>query len=333
LKNRPEISVIIPVYNAALFLHDTLDSVLKQSFQDFELICVDDGSTDGSLDILKKYASKDSRVTIYCKPNGGIPAIAKNYGIDRSVGQYVFLLDADDYLSPDVLKNMYLRAKETCADAVLADLVFVSENGTCEKSIVGLRGNRNIVLTNRQAVIYSLDWTIHNIALWRGNLIRKLRLEEFGMNSDEYSGRVLLFNSNKIAFCEGSYFYLQNTKSTSKKISVKIFDQPFTTYRLSTFLKKNSFDEKTVRNAYLSTYKQVIFFSHLLISEGKKFNPIERADAEEKIKRVYDLIDKRKVREYLSSEKGLKKHVWIISTVFNWNLLKWGSFILFSYKG
>jgi glycosyltransferase involved in cell wall biosynthesis len=49
------------VYNAALFLHDTLDSVLKQSFQDFELICVDDGSTDGSLDILKKYASKDSR--------------------------------------------------------------------------------------------------------------------------------------------------------------------------------------------------------------------------------------------------------------------------------
>lgn len=298
-------------------MRETIESVLKQSFQDFELICINDGSTDRSLLILEEYASKDSRVIVYSKPNTGIPAITKNHGIDRSAGEYIFILDADDYLSPDVLQNMYYKSKEMDADVVLPDLVNISEEGE-GLTVIGLKGNRNIVLTNRQAVVQSLDWTIHSLGLWRGSLIRKLRFEEFGVNSDEYSYRVWFFNCRKIVFCEGSYFYRHNAQSITRKISVKLCDGPYNTYRLALFLEQNSFDDNIIFNTYSSAFKDCCF----LISIWKELAPVDRAVAERKLKAVYDLIDKDKVRKYLFRECGMKKYIWIISTVLNWSLLK-----------
>ena len=96
-------SVIIPVYNVEAYLRDCLDSVLNQTCADLEAICVNDGSTDGSADILNEYAARESRVKVITQPNGGLSA-ARNAGIKAAEGEYVLFLDSDDWLEVNALE-------------------------------------------------------------------------------------------------------------------------------------------------------------------------------------------------------------------------------------
>lgn len=106
MDRKPKISVIIPVYNAEKYLRKCIESVLNQTFGDFELLLVDDGSPDHSGEICDEYAQKDSRVHVFHKPNGGT-ANARNYGLDHSQGDYVAFIDNDDYVEPTYLGDMY----------------------------------------------------------------------------------------------------------------------------------------------------------------------------------------------------------------------------------
>lgn len=102
-------SIIIPVYNVESYLRECLDSVIAQTYPGWEAICVNDGSTDGSADILKEYANRDDRVKVIEQPNGGLSA-ARNTGIRKAQGEYLFFLDSDDWLEENalevLLKNM-----------------------------------------------------------------------------------------------------------------------------------------------------------------------------------------------------------------------------------
>ena len=101
----PRFSIIIPVYNVRQYLRDCLDSVLAQTYPDWEAVCVNDGSTDDSLSILTEYAAKDKRIRIIDQPNGGLSA-ARNSGIKAAEGEYLFLLDSDDWIVPDALERL-----------------------------------------------------------------------------------------------------------------------------------------------------------------------------------------------------------------------------------
>lgn len=120
--NIPAISVVMAVYNAEKYLREALDSVLNQTFRDFEVICVDDGSTDDSLCILQEYKQKDDRITVLkneIKSQGA--AMARNIGIDAARGEYLSILDADDFFEPEMLEKAYKRAKSVDADVALFD--------------------------------------------------------------------------------------------------------------------------------------------------------------------------------------------------------------------
>ena len=110
-------SVILPVYNAEKYLRGCMDSVLIQTLRELELICVDDGSTDGSAAILEEYAEKDSRVRVLRQENKGAGA-ARNLGIGAARGEYVAFIDADDSLCLDSLEPLYQQAKCTGADVI-----------------------------------------------------------------------------------------------------------------------------------------------------------------------------------------------------------------------
>lgn len=101
----PEISIIIPVYNAKLFLNRCIDSVLSQSFENFELLLIDDGSNDGSELICDGYVAIDSRISVFHKSNGGVSA-ARNVGIKHCRGKFVTFIDADDYVGYDFLDRL-----------------------------------------------------------------------------------------------------------------------------------------------------------------------------------------------------------------------------------
>jgi glycosyltransferase involved in cell wall biosynthesis len=318
------------VYNKAPYLHQSIGSVLKQDMGDFELVCVDAASTDDSLQILKEYAARDPRVKVYSTAYSRIPAATKNYGIDRTSGTYVFNLDADDYLQSDTLGKMVERLQETGADAILPDLQTVSENGEIESPFIsGVKGDRNKLLTNRQAVTESLDWTIHGFALWNGNLIRKARFEEFGTYSDEYSTRVLFFNCRKVGFSGGTYYHRVSNKSLTRKLGLQLYDRPDTTRRVASFLEKQRFNERNVESQYYSAFEDCCF----LLYERKLLAHPDEGEAERRIHAVYSQIDKARVRKSVCTlqpgraalwrpEGKVKKYVFALLTVTGWGFLK-----------
>nr|WP_295161678.1 glycosyltransferase [uncultured Methanobrevibacter sp.] len=113
-----KVSVVIPVYNVEDFLGECLDSIINQTLTDIEIICVNDGSADKSLDILNEYASRDDRITVIDQENGG-HAVATNRGMDIATGKYLFLMDSDDILDLDALKLTYELAEKKEVDFVI----------------------------------------------------------------------------------------------------------------------------------------------------------------------------------------------------------------------
>jgi len=119
MANEIKVSVIIPIYNAYDYLRPAMDSAIYQTLRDIEIICVDDGSTDHSLDIIKEYQKNDERIRIVTETNAG-PAVARNNGINRARGEYLAFFDADDFLEPTFLEAMYEKAKEGSLDIVIS---------------------------------------------------------------------------------------------------------------------------------------------------------------------------------------------------------------------
>ncbi|MBP3520024.1 MAG: glycosyltransferase [Oscillospiraceae bacterium] len=117
-----QVSVVIPIYNIQRHLRQCLDSIAGQTLTDLEILCVDDGSTDESPEILAEYARKDSRFQIITQPNGG-PGTARNTGMARATGKYLIFLDSDDWFEPDFLAQMVARAQETGADVTICRAV------------------------------------------------------------------------------------------------------------------------------------------------------------------------------------------------------------------
>ena len=123
----PLVSVIVPVYNGETTLPDTVESVLRQTFQNFELIIIDDGSTDGTLRWLRSV--RDSRLRVFSYPNGGL-SVARNRGIERSRGEFISFIDSDDLWTPDKLE-LQLQALRQQPQAALAYswTAFVDQHG------------------------------------------------------------------------------------------------------------------------------------------------------------------------------------------------------------
>ena len=115
------LSVIIPAYNSARFLGETLDALLTQTLRDVEIVVVDDGSTDETRDVVRAYQKKTSAIRLIAQENAGVSA-ARNRGLGEATGDYVVFLDADDFYAPDTLEAFVTRAKETGADLVLGRL-------------------------------------------------------------------------------------------------------------------------------------------------------------------------------------------------------------------
>lgn len=127
--NSPKISVIVPVYNTEKYLHICIESILSQTFTDFELLLINDGSKDSSGKICDEYAARDCRVRVFHKENGGV-GLARNLGLDKSRAIWSVFVDADDYIKSNYLCDLYNDAVKHNADFVIHDFDFIKEDGT-----------------------------------------------------------------------------------------------------------------------------------------------------------------------------------------------------------
>ena len=217
------ITVIVPVYQAEKYLHKCVKSILSQSFPDFELILVDDGSKDTSGLICDTFARSDTRVKVLHKENGGVSS-ARNAGLEKCESQYVTFCDSDDYWAPDWLASLYDIGVSADADVVSADIQYVTEEGELLKSSDYEKGSfaihseaeRTDFLIHR-ILGFKLGWTVYT-RLFKTGIIKEhqIRFCETCENYAEDLCFILEYSlyCNRIETCDcRGYYYVQHQES------------------------------------------------------------------------------------------------------------------------
>ena len=203
MSHEPLISVIVPVCNAEEYLGDCLDSILAQTYCNLEILVVDDGSTDGSSDVMTRYSSCDNRVKVFSQSNLG-PSAARNRALDAMTGEYVTFVDADDMISHECIEILYMLLTETCADMSVAGL-------THDISHLGLNNERFETIDARgylADVLYqrcsdnSVSAKLYKASLWKNLRFRSMRYEDL-----EIYPRICLNASVVTVTYAGLYYY------------------------------------------------------------------------------------------------------------------------------
>ncbi|MBQ6490061.1 MAG: glycosyltransferase family 2 protein [Solobacterium sp.] len=208
----PEISVVVPVYNVRDYLRKNIESILAQTFTDYELILVNDGSKDDSLSILREYEQKDARITVIDKPNGGL-SDARNAGMAIASGKYIQFIDSDDFVEPQLLEKCWKKLEETGADMVIFDIYQyflatgkkeVIANTYDESGIYSIKTNPELIVSIQNAA-----WNkMYRLSLFRDNEI----IYPWGCYYEDLETTYrLLARCDKVAFInEPLYDYLQD---------------------------------------------------------------------------------------------------------------------------
>lgn len=217
----PEISILIPVYNVEKMLPRCLDSVLSQSFKDFEIVCVNDKSPDNSLAILREYAEKDPRVKIIDKPRNEGLMMARYTGYKNAAGRYFFFLDSDDFIPGDALQSLHSKAVETGADIVVGEMALVNTAG---RKVMKHRPEK----TGESYLSYLksiLHWNTPSLC---GSLFSQSLFDGYSytalMNHGFSEDRILLTEilcqrRPKVATVDSvTYYYWQNNESITRSI-------------------------------------------------------------------------------------------------------------------
>ena len=213
-------SVIVPVYNVENYLKKCLDSILNQTFKEFELIVVNDGSTDKSLGILKNYEARYDNIIIINKQNEG-QGVARNKALEICKGEYIAFVDSDDYIEPNMLQSMYNKSLEKNLDIVVCNYKFVNANGD--------RIRDDKIVLNEDEIINNIECikrflVTNTIEGFSWNKLFKKRLFEInniiypeGMKYEDIPTVLsLLINAKRIGFINNElYNYLLREDSTT----------------------------------------------------------------------------------------------------------------------
>lgn len=208
-------SIVVPVFNVALFLPHCLESLAEQSYRDVEIIVVDDGSTDASGQICDRYARQDPRVRVVHQPNAGLAA-ARNVGMATASGEYVLFVDSDDWAGADLVAHLRDVMDHTNADVVVGD--FVSTANEKERPRPAPSGNA-MLLTPDDAIRTLMGpqhvlWTVAWGKLFRRSLLTGLEFPQGRLHEDEFFTYRALARAERVAHTTAaSYFYRQRAGS------------------------------------------------------------------------------------------------------------------------
>ncbi len=226
------VSVVMPIYNAADYLRPALDSVISQTLRDVEIICVDDGSTDHSLAILKEYQKRDPRVRIVTETNAG-PAKARNNGLRRARGEYLSFLDADDFFEPAMLETLYRTAKEKDLDIAVCEYdLFENRTARFKRSIPSehadlLAGGRVTSKSDCPDIIFQATEGYVWNKLFRRDFVTEKELsflENAQIFEDVYFTVTSLSLAERIGKCEG---VLVHHRVYQKQVRSRVFRKKY----------------------------------------------------------------------------------------------------------
>ncbi len=245
-----KVTVLTAAYNAEAYLHTCLDSLLRQTLHDIQIVCVDDGSSDATPQLLDDYAARDSRVeVVHLKENGG-QAYARNVALQRAKGDYVCMLDSDDWLADDALMSAFqVFQAHPHTDSVLFHVREMYPDGHYRDYPMP----PFVSMTGEEAFEASLTWQIHGLYMVRADIHRRFPYDDSAKSySDDNTTRIHYLNSREVRQCGGVYFYRQHSASVTHRVSVRRFD-----YLRANESMKRQMQEAHVPERLMDVYENV----------------------------------------------------------------------------
>lgn len=285
----PKISLIVPIYNIEECVEECIESILNQTFKDFEVILVDDGSTDNSLNICRKYEKKDTRITVVNKKNGGL-SDARNAGINKACGEYLCFIDGDDFIVNDTLENMYNLILKNNSQISICNMVrYYGDEDTdifykpSEKEIV-LEGNNRFKTLEQPSVCNKM---------FKSDLFNGVRFPYGKYYEDTFVYHELVMKANSIVLTgKDSYYYRCRRGSIlDGGYSKKYFDFMEAIYIRATFLDKNNI-KQYANEAYLHIYSSLSNAYNNLDSNSDELKPLF-----DEAKNRYNKVFKRLIKD------------------------------------
>lgn len=219
------ISIIVPVYNVEKYLRECLDSILVQTYEDIEIILVDDGSLDGSLKICQEYEKKDKRIIVYHKENSGV-SDTRNYGIERASGEYISFCDADDVIAPELYEMLYKAMTKYQVDRVIGGYMYLFEDKRTVYSkprISDGRYDSNYILRKMidDGTLSGFLFSGVNNSLYKKKIIYENNIRfntDIKYNEDSLFSLQYMLDSKAIYSLQSkpTYFYRQHESSSTK---------------------------------------------------------------------------------------------------------------------
>lgn len=276
------ISIIVPVYNIEKYIEKCIKSILRQSFKEIEVVLVDDGSTDGSLEICLKYSRLDKRVRVITKKNGGLSS-ARNEGIKKSKGEYIAFIDGDDFVHPQYIEKLYNTISGFDTDISVCGIEIVDENGqVTDKLSTGVyykqyfpfsQGKLSPIeverryYTEENGFIFVVAWN----KLYRRQLFDNLLYDEGKIYEDEYLFSTLLRRCRNISFITDKlYFYVQrNNGITSKSKQQDKFQYISEIFYRRISIYENEQNQEFITRACKKFLRQIITYYYFLNKKNK----------------------------------------------------------------
>lgn len=224
----PKVSVLVPVYNVEKYLRECLDSLINQTFEDIEIICINDGSTDSSAQILEEYRTKDKRIKIIHKTNTGY-GNSMNIGLNNAHGEYIGILESDDFTDKTMYENLYKLAKEYDADIVKSDWYYywTSKNDSRKSGKISPKKSYKVINAFQEKTLLKLQPSIWSAIYRRDFLIsNNLKfLETPGASYQDTSFYLKsIMSASKVVLTPKAYvYYRQDNLNSSCKSKEKVF--------------------------------------------------------------------------------------------------------------
>lgn len=321
----PKISVIVPVYNVEKYLNRCVDSILNQTFEDFELILVNDGSPDNCGNICDEYAQKDNRVKVIHKKNGGVSS-ARNAGIDTAQGEYIMFVDSDDWINENMLNDMYNMPD---SDMKVSSIRMIGKDNSTEYIIDTKMYTQEDLLIGFFSEAFPIicfcgPWC----KLYKKDIIfnNAIRFNEYmSLGEDTY------FNLNYIKHCKSIYtseqiYYYYYMRENSESL--------FTKFRLNMYYDvRKVFDLKVKMANELNMGRDSIFKLKLSYIQSLIGNLIKMVDTNTKteVKKYMSLLQKDKEFNDDNLIKNLKSTHKLINKLISYNLFN-TAYLLFFIK-
>ena len=347
MKEQPQVSIIVPVYNVENYIERCLNSLVNQTFKDIEIITINDGSTDKSLELLNKYAKEDIRVSVIDLGDEGV-SYCRNLGVEKANGKYIMFVDSDDWIDSNMIEAMYKKAEENKLDLVMCSYIREFKDHSKEKRfnlpeeiiykedkvknelLRKLVGPVKEELSNPEMLdaLGTVWGKLYRADILKENKIKFVDLKEIGSAEDTLFN-IFTFNYlKKVMFLNKPmyHYWRDNPKSVTSQYNPKLKEQRKVFFKyISDFIKENNFEqvfEEALNNRICTSVLG------LGLIECSKNNKISRIN---KIKNIKIIINEEYIRNaYKNLELKYFSIHWRIFYFFIKNKMSFCSYLMLS---